>query len=164
MLPRQIGERAGPDRGEQRRAVRRPFLSVHRADRHAVNVGLQLTDERTLRPSTGEQQLRRRKPELLQDRQRVPKRERDPLEHRARQVRARVCEAEPEKRAARGCVAMRRPLALQIRKKCHAIGARRNARRFRIEHRVRIRRPGRARARTDRDTRRMHRRPRARRP
>ena len=42
-----IGERPDADGGEQRRAVRRPFLAIHRAHRHAEHLGLQPSDERS---------------------------------------------------------------------------------------------------------------------
>ena len=62
-----VGERAGADRGEQRRAVRRSFLAIHRAHGHAVDVGLQPADERAARAAAGEQQLLGRQPELLRE-------------------------------------------------------------------------------------------------
>ena len=69
----------------------------------------------------------RRDAELLENRHRVAEREAHALDHRAREVRARVREAQAEDRAARRRVAMRRSLALQIRQERHAFGAGRNA-------------------------------------
>src|ERR1051325_2741788 len=102
----EVGKRPGPHRGEQRGAVRRSLLAIHRAHRQSIDLGLEPPDERTPGAAPGQEQLGGPEPEPFQDRQRIAEREAHPLEHRAGQVGAGVGQAQPEKgpaRCTRGC-------------------------------------------------------------
>src|SRR5689334_802173 len=112
----EIGERSNADCAQQRSAVRGSLLSIHRHHRHAVHLGLETPDEWTLRPPAGEQELVGRQPELLKNAERITEGKTYSLEHRTREMRARMRQAQTIERATRRRIAIRRTLALQIRK------------------------------------------------
>ena len=135
----EVRKRAHAHRGEQRRAVRRPLFAIHRAHRKAEHVALQSAAAKpTRRAAAGEEHMVGQDAELLENRHRVAEREAHAFDHGARDVRARVREAQAEDRAAHRRVAMRRSLALEIRQERHAIRAGRNGHGFGVEPLVRL--------------------------
>src|SRR5829696_1173248 len=99
---REIRERTGTDRGEERRPIGGTLLAIHRGHWQAEDLTLQPPEQCTLRASAGEQQVVRRQTDRLQDGERVAQGEADPLEHRPRQMCPSVRQAESEHRTA-GC-------------------------------------------------------------
>src|SRR5215218_3463250 len=130
---REVGERTRAHGGQQCGAIGGPLLAIDRRDGQSEDLALQTTEQRALGATTGQQHVAGSQPERLEDRDGIAEREADSLEHRAREMRTGVREAQAEERPTRRRVPMRGALALQVRQERHAPGTSWHGRRLGVE-------------------------------